>query len=102
MDLVTSLLQDDDDDAELWYIMGLAALSTVPPDKGTARHYFSGAKQIMTLAMENQQYDYSDKLELIDQHLAMLGDIPPTEEGEGDENGDEDDEDDEGNEKMNM
>lgn len=53
MDLVTDLLHDDDENIELWYIMGVAALSCRPPDIGTARYHLEQAKDMMETLREN-------------------------------------------------
>ena len=53
MELVTSLLHDDDENIELWYIMGVAALSCRPPDREGARYHLDTAKTMMETLLEN-------------------------------------------------
>ena len=53
MELVTSLLHDDDENIELWYIMGVAALSCRPPDTEGARYHLETAKTMMETLLEN-------------------------------------------------
>ena len=53
MELVTSLLHDDDENIELWYIMGVAALSCQPPDTEGARYHLDTAKTMMETLLEN-------------------------------------------------
>ncbi len=47
LDLATELLEEDDENIEVWYIAGVAALSKVPADVDTARYHFSTALEMM-------------------------------------------------------
>lgn len=48
VDLVSDLLQDDDENVELWYLAGVAALSCSPPDTQCALVHLEHALQMMT------------------------------------------------------
>ena len=65
MDLVTDLLHDDDENIELWYIMGVAALSCRPPDTDSARYHLEQAKDMMETLRENMAHEVRFKCVLV-------------------------------------
>lgn len=81
MDLIADLLQQDDENIELWYIMGVAALGATNPDKDVARYHFDTAKGMMDRI--KKELDHStpngtpfhlqDQYNLVIEHLALLG-----------------------------
>ena len=47
MTLITDLLHDDDENVEIWYMMGVASLSVSPPDTDSARYHLEVARDMM-------------------------------------------------------
>jgi hypothetical protein len=47
MDLVSDLLNDDDENIELWYVMGVAGLSCKPVDVDSSRYHLETARGMM-------------------------------------------------------
>lgn len=40
-------MQEDDENVEVWYLMGVAFNSLQPPDLDSARYVFSGSKVML-------------------------------------------------------
>jgi len=81
MELVQLLLEEDDDNTELWYIMGVAALGINPPDEEAAKYHLEKAKEMMLEAQERYGEENEEQVCLVDQHLAMIvGDCDGMEE----------------------
>ena len=53
------LLQDDDENLEIWYLTGVASLSSTPPDLECAKYHFETALQMMEDLMEEQKLEAS-------------------------------------------
>jgi tetratricopeptide (TPR) repeat protein len=100
MDLVTDLLHDDDDNIELWYIMGVAALSCRPPDTDAARYHLETAKNMMETLLENNggsssssssssssggggqdDFPYQEEYNLVLEHLRILDESGGNQDG---------------------
>lgn len=64
------LLNDDDENIELWYIAGIAAMSTTPPDFTVATYYFEQAKSMIESLKELP--DFQDGV--IDEHYSLIVD----------------------------
>lgn len=82
MTLLVDLLDDDDENVELWYIMGVAALSLDPPDVGAARHHLEQAKSFMDLAREEMDLAgaapdaaYFEQYDLVTEKLRIVEDV---------------------------
>jgi len=71
MDLCQMLLEEDDENIELWYIMGMAALGAAPPDTDAAIYHLEKAKEMTSQLQERYGDDEGGKsmLVLIDQRL---------------------------------
>jgi len=71
MDLCQMLLEEDDENIELWYIMGMAALGASPPDTEAAIYHLEKAKEMILQLQENHGDDEGSKsmLVLIEQRL---------------------------------
>lgn len=91
MELILDLLQDDDENIEIWYLMGVAALSSTPPDLECARYHLDQAKRMMDEMKEHQvqealmmsgvsgagggeqeEFPFQQEYELVLEHLKML------------------------------
>lgn len=75
MELITDMLHDDDDNIELWYIMGVAALSISPPELDIARYHLERAQEMMEALLEQTSQDdfpYHDQYRLLQEHMSLL------------------------------
>jgi len=72
MELLGLLLEEDDENTELWYIMGVAALSAKPADIETASFHLNKAKSMMMDSQERTGEDCSEQLCMIEQHLTEV------------------------------
>lgn len=99
LDLLELLINQNDEDPELWYVTGMGALGCDPRDSDQAKEAFHKSRALVETAMERaeeeegdeeeeQEMDWQSYLDLIDQQLSNL-------EIEGDEDQWEDVEDDE-------
>jgi len=72
--LCANLLEEDDDNIEVWYIAGVAALCCRPEDRDLARHYFSNAKEMIEFQRESRMggRGLDDQYNLVIQHLEIL------------------------------
>ncbi len=71
IDLCQMLLEEDDEDVELWYITGMAALSACPPDTDAATYHLEHARDMIHATHERLGVDEgsSAQLALIEQRL---------------------------------
>eukprot|EP01035_Chromulina_nebulosa_P022640 gene22640-29314_t len=79
-ELLNSLLQEDDENIELWYISGVAALTMKPPDIENARYYLENANYMMEKLQENclldgSTFPYNEQYVLLQDHFTILQDI---------------------------
>ena len=72
MELLALLLEEDDENTELWYIMGVAALSAKPADIETASFHLNKAKSMVMDEQERTGEDCSDQLCMIDEKLTEV------------------------------
>eukprot|EP01034_Spumella_vulgaris_P024257 gene24257-30576_t len=77
LDLISDLLQDDDENVELWYLMGVGALSCSPPDVVCARVNLERAKEMMIRIKkdcneEGEEFMFDEQYDLVETHLQML------------------------------
>lgn len=52
-------MQEDDENVEVWYLMGVAFNSLQPPDLDSARYVFSGSKVILWWRLFRKDGGYS-------------------------------------------
>mmetsp|Transcript_35904 Transcript_35904/g.33992 ORF Transcript_35904/g.33992 Transcript_35904/m.33992 type:complete len:360 (-) Transcript_35904:46-1125(-) len=101
MTLITDLLHDDDENIEIWYMMGVASLCCLPPDTDSARYHLETAKEMMDKLLENmsdEEFPYQEHYGLVSEHLRILSlqeegvlkevDVKDDEEWSDDENED--------------
>ena len=91
MDLCQLLLEEDDEDVEVWYIMGVAALGACPPNTDAAQYHLEHARDMILTHQERYGADEGRtvQLGLIEQRLvettAALAELEIAAEGEQDE-----------------
>jgi len=104
MTLISDLLRQDDENVELWYMMGVAALGSQPVDIEAAKIHLEHAKTMMDgireeVKMVGEQFPYDEQYILVMEHLQILEqhiqDNPNSLIEERDDENDENDEDDE-------
>lgn len=81
LDLASDLLEDDDENVEIWYVAGVAAMNCEPVDLDSARYYISSAKAMMDdirryCDEQGESFPYDEEYGLLDEHLQMIGDVP--------------------------
>lgn len=90
MDVIADLLQQDDENLELWYMMGVASMSLQPPDLESGRFHFERAKEMMDEMKESIEKDgrgtdlppsFEEHYRLCSTHLDMIAEME--EKGEG-------------------
>lgn len=59
MQFATELLNDDDENVELWYIAGVAAMSTTQPDFPAALQFLEHAKAMIDSFKEFPDFEVS-------------------------------------------
>ena len=77
--LISDLLLHDDENIELWYMMGVAALGSKPVDVEVAKNHLEHAKMMIEdIKMEaercNEEFSYEEQYILIIEHLKILED----------------------------
>ena len=73
VDLGQELLESGDDEIiELWYIIGVAALSCQPPDISTAHYHLQHAKEMITTLQEAGVNEFQEQYDLVMQHLSLI------------------------------
>eukprot|EP01038_Epipyxis_sp_PR26KG_P010802 gene10802-14501_t len=91
MELIEYLLKIDDDNIELWYLMGVAALNSNSQDaenesNETARYYLERALAMMDELKESEEFSkdnfpYEDQYKLVNEHLKILNDMTGSNNG---------------------
>lgn len=72
VDLGQELLNSGDDEIiELWYIIGVAALSCQPPDIAAAFYHLEHAREMIE-ALQEAGANYKEQLDLVMQHLSLI------------------------------
>ena len=72
VDLGQELLESGDDEIiELWYIIGVAALSCQPPDIATAYYHLEHAREMIE-ALHEAGANYQEQLGLVMQHMSLI------------------------------
>ena len=88
MDLLTLLLNENDEDPELWFVMGMGALACQPREKDSAKDAFMKSRALIEKSIERMEEkeglgeddddpqmgseEWQSYLELIDQQLSTL------------------------------
>ena len=76
IDLLTDLLNDDDENIEVWYTLGIAALELTPPDHEFARYHLERAQRMMKTVLEQAgpaNFPFTEEMKLIEENLEQLG-----------------------------
>lgn len=94
LDLATDLLNDDDENVEIWYIAGVASMNCEPVDMDSARYHISTAIMMMDAVRkycteQREEFPYDEEYGLLEEHMRMIGDEPEG-NNEGDMEVDED------------
>ena len=89
MELLALLIEEDDENAELWYIMGVAALGASPPDVDTTSYHLEKAKELMEVAQERTGESCAEQLCMIDQHITQCDTLKADKEIAAEEEEDE-------------
>lgn len=77
IELLTDLLNDDDEIIEIWYIIGIAAIGLDPPDLESGRYHLERAHEMM-IHIQDQclddmcEFPFNEELCLVEAHLKML------------------------------
>ena len=75
IELGIDLLNFDDDNIELWYLVGVAALATNPPDTEASRYHLDQALvMVNTLIENNKQNDRDDENSQLIEYLNLIKD----------------------------
>ena len=77
MNLISDLLQHDDENVELWYMMGVAALGADPVDIEASKIHLEHAKTMMDDIREEvkragEEFPYDEQYILVMDHLQIL------------------------------
>ena len=77
LELAVSLLNDDDEQIEIWYLIGVASMTGTGDhiDKESARYHLQHAKEMLEKLQEQVKEDpfiLGDRYELVLEHLSML------------------------------
>jgi Flp pilus assembly protein TadD len=75
LELLSSVVDDDDEQAEAWFLMGIAHARTTPPEVEDAKHCFENAKELMELLKGNMAegtFPLSEQLDSVTSHLDCL------------------------------
>jgi hypothetical protein len=75
VELLSDLLEDEDEVIEIWYIIGVAALGLDPPDFELARHHLEHAREMLRVVHEQigpDAFPFGDQLQLVEDHLQLL------------------------------
>ena len=98
LDLLSNLMREDDENAEIWFLMGVGFFQQSPPDTALSRDYLLRGAELLEKAressggigFESELQLLSDQLSLLDEYVREHGE--DTEENEVDEGeGSEDD-----------
>lgn len=79
VDLGSELLNLDDDNIELWYIIGVAALGLDPPDIDTSKYHLERALTMMNEMIEKDKnsFIYHEEYKLVQEHLKIVENYQP-------------------------
>lgn len=79
--LISDLMEEDDDNIELWYLYGVAGLGTDPPDYEASRYHLERAKEMMERVkgdmrasgdLDTNAFPFEEQLCLIESHLELI------------------------------
>lgn len=79
IDLGSELLNLDDDNIELWYILGVAALGLDPPDIDSSKYHLERALAMMNEMIEKDKnaFIYHEEYNLVNEHLKIVENYKP-------------------------
>eukprot|EP01036_Dinobryon_divergens_P029265 gene29265-38335_t len=72
-DLLLDLLQDDDENIELWYLSGVASMMRHPRDPGSARHHLERARDMIRDLQQQYQLQQEQEQEQEDEEQGEKG-----------------------------
>jgi len=80
LEVIQQLLEEDDENIELWYLGGVACLSTTPPDATTSVEYLAKAYEMFEAnreyCVENEmEFENQSEMDLVVSHLEMANEI---------------------------
>ncbi len=80
IDLGSELLNLDDDNIELWYILGVAALGMDPPDIDSSKYHLERALAMMNEMIEKDKnaFIYHEEYKLVQEHLKLVENYKPS------------------------
>ena len=73
--LLTDLLNDDDENVEIWYIIGIAALELRPPDYDLSRYNLERAQEMMNVVQQQmgvENFPFTEEMLLVQEHLKFI------------------------------
>lgn len=88
---------EDDENAEVWYLLGVAYFTRSKPDLDLARAHVEGAKALLLKAKEQGEAgeEVAEQLKLVEEQLALIREAEEKGTCNGDDGEDDEDEDDE-------
>lgn len=99
LDLLSNLMREDDENIEIWFLMGVGFFQQSPPDIALSREYLNKAgemldKERQSMASEDPggEFPLESQVQLVNEQLALV-DKHCEEHGTGDGDGDSDDQD---------
>ena len=80
LNLVSDLLNDDDENVECWYVAGVAAMNIVPFDAETARYHITTAMTMMDEIRRHcgeigEPFPYDEEYGLLEDHMRGISDL---------------------------
>lgn len=75
IDLLVSLLEEDDENLEIWYLIGVASLNCVPIDLESARFHLEQAKDMMDKykeSMNDMEFPYEEQYNMVLEQLKIV------------------------------
>eukprot|EP00752_Nemacystus_decipiens_P004915 g4474.t1 len=87
LQVLNGLMQEDDENVELWYLMAVAFNSCQPPDSESARAHLNTAAEMLSkirAAQEEmgEEFAFADQVQLVQEQLEVTA-LLEDEEGEG-------------------
>lgn len=75
LDLLSKLMLEDDENMELWFMMGVGFFQQSPPDIDLAKEYLNKAKQMLEKVREGmmgEEFPHEAQLKLVEDQLALV------------------------------
>ena len=73
--LLSDLLNDDDENIEIWYLIGIAALEMNPPDYDLSRYNLEKAQEMMNVVHQqvgSENFPFTEEMLLVQEHLKFI------------------------------